>query len=316
MHHRHDTLLRRLLASLLILAVLSLAACGGLAASADLDPDKKTVTVSSTFLRDMVRVLVGDAVNLQLIIPAGEDPHLYKPLPADRKKITDADLVLYHGLHFEGKMVDALEAYGIAVTENLPPDRVGAMDDDGEIVIDPHFWFDIELYKLATERAAEALSELLPEERATIAANLENYKQELDALDAWIRDELATIPEASRYLITPHDAFHYFSRAYDLPVRAPQGVSTDSEVSSAGVEATVNLIIEHQIRAIFAESTTDPARMEKIREDCRAKGFDVRVVSGEGHELFSDSLAPQGQPGDTYVGMMRHNVSLIAENLR
>lgn len=316
MHHRHDTLLRRLLASLLILAVLSLAACGGLAASADLDPDKKTVTVSSTFLRDMVEVLVGDAVNLQLIIPAGEDPHLYKPLPADRKKITDADLVLYHGLHFEGKMIDALEAYGIAVTENLPPDRVGAMDADGDIVIDPHFWFDIELYKLATERAAAALIDLLPEERATIAANLDNYKDELDELNAWIRDELATIPAASRYLITPHDAFNYFSRAYGLPVQAPQGVSTDSEVSSAGVEATVNLIIEHEIRAIFAESTTDPARMEKIREDCRAKGFDVRVVSGEGHELFSDSLAPQGQPGDTYVGMMRHNVSLIAENLR
>lgn len=311
-----ENILRRFFATTLVLILLTLTACSP-ATGADLDPNKKTVTVTTTFLQDMVKVLVGeDAVNLQLIIPAGEDPHLYKPLPADRKKISDADLVLYHGLHFEGKMVDALESYGVAVTENLPPDRIGAMDQDGEIIIDPHFWFDIELYKMATERAAEALTELLPEQKATIEENLNNYQKELDDLDAWVREELAKIPEDSRYLITPHDAFNYFSRAYGLPVHAPQGVSTDSEVSSAGVQETVNLIIEHKIRAIFAESTTDPARMKKLQEDCRAKGFDVDVVSGEGHELFSDSLAPAGQPGDTYIDMIRHNVSLIVENLK
>lgn len=153
--------IRQLAACFLVLGLLlGLVACQDKGADKNLDPEKKTVTVTTTFLYDMVNVLVGDKVNLQLIIPAGEDPHLYKPLPADRQKIKNADLVLYHGLHFEGKMVEALEEYGVSVSENFPPEKVGAMDQDGQIIIDPHFWFDIELYKMACERAAMALEEL------------------------------------------------------------------------------------------------------------------------------------------------------------
>ncbi len=280
------------------------------------DGSKKIVTVTTSFLYDMTRVLVGDLVNLQLIIPAGEDPHLYKPLPEDSKKIKSADLVLYHGLHFEGKMVDALEQYGVSVSEKFPADRIGQMDEDGKTIVDPHFWFDLELYALACDRAAEALTELLPEQKELIEKNLSDYKQVLKETDQWIRDELAKIPEDSRYLITPHDAFNYFSRSYGITVHAPQGVSTDSEVSGADVEETINLIVEHKVKAIFAESTTDPARMEKLREDCQRKGFEVKVVSGDGHELFSDSLAAEGQPGDNFIDMLKHNVSLIVENLK
>ncbi|MGX7092287.1 metal ABC transporter solute-binding protein, Zn/Mn family [Hutsoniella sourekii] len=278
--------------------------------------EKKTVTATTSFLNDMVKQLAGDYVNVEMVIPAGEDPHLYVAKPQDLTKIKDADLVLYHGLHFEGKMVHVLEEAGYPVSETFDKEKLGEMDQDGEIVVDPHFWFDIDLYKEATENASKKLIELVPEAKDQIEANTKDYLAQLDEVNAYAAEQIGSIPEENRFLITPHDAFNYFSRAYDIPVHAPQGVSTDSEVASADIEETVNFIVDNKVKAIFAESTTDPARMEKLQEACKAKGFDVKVVSGEGQELFSDSLAPEGQVGDTFIDMVRHNVDLITSNLK
>ena len=277
---------------------------------------KKIVTVTTSFLYDMVDNLVGDKVEKEFIIPAGEDPHLYTAKPQDLEKIKNADLLLYHGLHFEGKMVDVLEKKGSAVSRTFKKEDIGEMEEDGKVVVDPHFWFDIKLYKEATKNAAEDLEKLLPEEKESIEKNLESYLAKLDELDKENKEKISSIPEASRYLITPHDAFNYFSRAYNIPVKAPQGVSTDSEVANKDIEDTVNFIVKNKVKAIFAESTTDPMRMEKLKEAVKAKGFDVKVVSGEGQELFSDSLASEGQVGDNYIDMYKHNVDLIVENLK
>lgn len=282
----------------------------------DENTDKKIVTVTTSFLYDMVGQLAGEFVERELIIPAGEDPHLYVAKPEDLKKIEEADMVLYHGLHFEGKMQDVLEAKGYAVASTFADDKIGKMEENGETVIDPHFWFDIDLYKEATVNAAEKLKELLPDNKEDIDAHLAAYLEELTALDEENKAALDGIEKENRYLITPHDAFNYFSRRYDIEVVAPQGVSTDSEVANKDLEDTVDFIVEHGVKAIFAESTTDPARMEKLKEACAAKGFDVKVVSGEGNELFSDSLAPEGEDGDTYIDMYKHNVRLITENLK
>ena len=278
--------------------------------------EKKVVTVTTSFLYDMVYNLVGDKVDRELIIPAGEDPHLYTAKPQDLEKIKKADLLLYHGLHFEGKMVDVLEKRGSAVARSFKKEDVGEMEQDGKVVVDPHFWFNINLYKEATRNAAEDLEKLLPEEKENIEKNLKDYLAKLDDLDKENKEKINSIPESSRYLITPHDAFNYFSRAYNIPVKAPQGVSTDSEVANKDIEDTVNFIVKNKIKAIFAESTTDPMRMEKLKEVVNAKGFDVEVVSGQGKELFSDSLAPEGQAGDSYIDMYKHNVDLIVENLK
>lgn len=300
-------------------ALLLLAACAGpqgnITQSTQMT-EKKIVTVTTSFLYDMVKNLAGDRIERELIIPAGEDPHLYLAKSADLQKIQKADLLLYHGLHFEGKMQEALASKGYAVSETFDRSRVGSMSEDGETIEDPHFWFDIDLYKEAVENTSLKLQELLPEAKAEIAANETKYLAELDALDEENRTLLESIPESGRFLITPHDAFNYFSKRYGIPVMAPQGVSTDSEVANKDIENTVNFIVEHQVKAIFAESTTDPARMEKLREACLAKGFDVKVVRGEGRELFSDSLAPEGEAGDTYLSMYRHNVKLIVDNLK
>lgn len=280
------------------------------------DGDKKTVTVTTSFLYDMVGQLAGDAVNRELIIPAGEDPHLYVAKPQDLQKIEKADLLLYHGLHFEGKMQDVLEKKGYAVADSFTKEKLGVMEEDGHEIIDPHFWFDLDLYKEATTNAANKLMELLPEQKEAIEKNLKAYLEELDRLDAENKELLSSIPEESRYLITPHDAFNYFSKRYEIPVMAPQGVSTDSEVANKDIQDTVDFIVEKKVKAIFAESTTDPARMEKLKEGAKAKGFEVEVVSGEGNELFSDSLAPEGEEGDSFVEMYRHNVKLIVDHLK
>lgn len=278
--------------------------------------EKKTVTVTTSFLKDMVTQLAGDYINTELIIPAGEDPHLYVAKPQDMEKLSKADLVLYHGLHFEGKMIDALEKTGFAVTSTFKESSLRIMEEDGEQITDPHFWFDIDLYKEATSNASEKLAELLPENKEEIEKNKEKYLAELDNLDAENREKLSQINTENRFLITPHDAFNYFSRRYDIPVMAPQGVSTDSEVANKEIDDTVNFIVEHKVKAIFAESTTDPKRMEKLKELAGKKGFEVKVVSGEGNELFSDSLASEGEDGETYIDMYRHNVNLIYENLK
>ncbi|MDK6234016.1 metal ABC transporter solute-binding protein, Zn/Mn family [Aerococcus sanguinicola] len=303
---------------LLVVGVFVLSACskGSDQQKSQAEGGKLNVVVTTSFLNDMVQQLAGDYVSSNMIIPAGEDPHLYEAKPQDLEKLKGAELLIYHGLHFEGKMVDVLEQRGKAVTADFDEKALGNMDQDGETIVDPHFWFDIDLYKQATEKCSAYLIEALPEHKEAIEKNTAAYLKQLDDLDQENKEKIAGIPEAQRYLITPHDAFNYFSRRYNIPVKAPQGVSTDTEVANKDIEDTVNFIVDHKIKAIFSESTTDPARMKKLQEACKAKGFDVKVVSGEGQELFSDSLAPVGQTGDNFIDMYRHNVDLITNNLK
>ena len=304
-----------------ICLIFSLSACGDKANISKDDKvelkshNTKNIVVTTSFLYDIVEQIAGDTVNVELIIPAGEDPHLYIAKPEDLKKLQSADLVLYHGLHFEGKMVEVLDKLGISVSKQFPKDKIGSMEEDGQVIIDPHFWFDISLYKMAVEETKKALSNLNPKDSDLYEKNTEKYLSELTQLDNYIIENIQKIPEGQRYLITPHDAFNYFSKSYGITVKAPQGVSTSSEVSNADIQETIDFIVEHKIKAVFAESTTDPARMEKLREGVVAKGFDVKIVKGHGNELFSDSLAPKGQEGDNYIDMYKHNVDLIVSNL-
>lgn len=300
----------------LLASCFALFACQSKSGGEKKTADKPSVTVTTSFLYDMVYQLAGDSVKRELIIPAGEDPHLYVAKSSDLKKLQKADLVLYHGLHFEGKMVEALEKTGVAVAKNFPKDKIGTMDEDGEKVVDPHFWFDISLYQSAVEVASEELQKVVPDKADDIKAKTKKYLAELDDLDAWVKESLKDIPKESRYLVTPHDAFNYFARRYDFTLYAPQGVSTDSEVANSDMIDTVNLIIKHKVKAIFTESTTNPERMKKLQEAVAAKGGKVEVVTGEGKELFSDSLAPEGEDGDTYIDMYKHNVNLMMKYLK
>lgn len=277
--------------------------------------EKPKVTVTTSFLADMVHEIGGNELEIELLIPAGSDPHLYQPKAQDLEKISTADIVLYHGLHFEGKMVDVLEEYGVAVTKDFKANQIGEMEENGQKQIDPHFWFDIDLYKQATLTASKALQEQFPELKDTFTNNTEQYLNELDTLKSWVATELEKLPIEQRNLVTPHDAFNYFAKSNDFVVYAPQGVSTDSEVSNQQIAETVDFIIQNKVPAIFVESTTNPDRMKKLQEAVKAKGGSVEVVMSEDEALFSDSLAPAGEHGDSYVEMYQHNINVIIQHL-
>ncbi len=277
---------------------------------------KKIVTVTTSFIYDMVNNIADDKVKLELIIPYGVDPHLYQAKPEDLEKIKRADLLLYHGLHFEGKMQDILKKDGHAITSTFKNEDLINMVEDGFEVVDPHFWFDLSLYKEAFKNTCDELVRLIPEEKENFENKTALYLEELDALHEESKKKIDEIDEKSRFLITPHDAFNYFSRSYNIEVVAPQGISTESEVSNADMENTAQFIVDHEIKSIFTESTTNPEKMKKLQEICKSKGFEVFVIHGEGKELFSDSLAPEGEVGDTFIDMFRHNVDLIVDNLK
>lgn len=305
----------------------------------------KVVTVTSSFLKDMVYQLAGDFCTIELIIPEGTDPHVYVAQPADLKKLENADLVLYQGLLFEGKMQDVLEKTGLAVTRVLDEDMLIHNDEEHEHdeehececgeehghgehghdehhhghvhgEIDPHFWFDIGLYKEVVKGVSEDLIKLMPEHAEAIKTREVAYQGELDELHTRCIEAINNIPKERRFLVTPHDAFSYFGRSYDIEAVAPLGISTDSEVGAKDIEDTVNFIVDNKIPAIFVESTTNPDRMAKLQEAAKAKGWEVKVVGGEGQELYTGSLAPKGQDADTYVKMYWHNVKLITDNLK
>lgn len=190
------------------------------------------------------------------------------------------------------------------------------MEEEDGTVADPHFWFDIELYKQAFTAVKKTLAEHNPDDAELYEKNYEAYITELDKLNQFVTDRINEIPEDSRMLITPHDAFGYLESSYDIEVHAPQGFSTDSEVSNNQIQATAELITDNNIKSIFVETTTNSDRMIRLQEIVSSQGGDVEVISGKDKELLSDSLAPEGSPGDTYLTMYRHNINIIADHLK
>lgn len=272
------------------------------------------VTVTTSFLADMVQQITDGTVELTQLIPAGSDPHTYSPQARDLEAILEADLIIYHGLRFEAQIAEILEDYGHSVTQTFDPaDLIKVSDNSAEV--DPHYWFNLDLYQQSVSEAQVILTEAAPELTAVFAANTEAYLKELEALAVWTDEQLALLPIEERILVTPHDAFSYFAQQNGFVVYAPQGISTESEVSNEQIVRTVEFIVDHQVPAIFLDTTSNPQAMQKLQEGVQQQGAEVKMVSGENQELFSDSLAPQGQPYDTYIEMYRHNVSLIVEYL-
>lgn len=278
--------------------------------------DTTQIAVTTTFLYDMVNILDEDINHyaVDLIIPAGEDPHVYSPKASDLRKMMEAEFVLYQGLDFEGRMMDLLET-GIAVADDLNRDELVELEEEEGMVVDPHFWFSITLYKEALNNVYDVLVQNNPENEAQYEENLNAYIESLDTLDEYIQTELDKVPDEQRMLITPHDAFGYLGREYDIEVHAPQGFSTESEVSNREITDIAMLIVENNIPAIFVETTTNPDRMTRLQEIVESEGHEVEVVSGESKALLSDSLAPEGEVGDTFIDMYKRNIDIIVEHL-
>jgi manganese/zinc/iron transport system substrate-binding protein len=271
--------------------------------------------VSTTgMVAEVVERVGGERVRVSALMGAGVDPHLYKPSPGDISALSKADAIFFSGLHLEGKMGDVLERLGrskpaVAVAEGIEPDRL--IDLEGGQV-DPHVWFDVALWSETIEVVREAMTIFDPSSADAYARNAEAYRLELADLDEEVRSRIAEIPEHRRVLVTAHDAFGYFGRAYDVEVRGIQGISTESEAGVREINELVDELVDRRIPAVFVESSVSDRNVRALVEGCEARGHRMRI----GGQLYSDAMGAAGTPEGTYPGMVRHNVGTIAEALR
>ncbi len=277
----------------------------------------ETVSVVATtgMIADAARVVGGDRVAVEALMGPGVDPHGYRQTRSDITRMARADLVLFHGLDLEAQLADLLADLGrrqpvVSVAENLPRDRLVAHDDYAD-KFDPHVWMDPDLWAEVVIAVRDALVAVDPEGTAAYGANAERYLEELDALARYAREVLSTVPEEQRVLLTSHDAFNYFGRAYGFEVVGIQGISTESEAGLSRVRTLVDLLVERDVRAVFVETSVSDRNVRALAEGAAAAGHDVRV----GGELFSDAMGDEGTWEGTYVGMIDHNATTVARAL-
>ena len=272
------------------------------------------VVTTTGMLADAVENVGGDRVEIEALMGPGIDPHLYKATEGDVQRLVDADLVVFNGLHLEAKLGEVLERIGdkaVAATDGIDRERLLSPPEfSGQH--DPHVWFDVELWAEVVRHLADVLAERDPEGAAAYERNVKAYLAELDELHADVRAQLERVPEDRRVLITAHDAFNYYGRAYGLEVRGLQGISTATEAGTADVQELAEFIADSEIPTLFVESSVSPRAIEAVREAVRARGFEVEVAK---ESLFSDAMGDEGTPEGEYTGMVRHNTRVIAEGL-
>ncbi|MEM6678616.1 MAG: zinc ABC transporter substrate-binding protein [Pseudomonadota bacterium] len=274
-----------------------------------------TVVATTGMIADAVRNLGGEAVSVEALMGPGVDPHAFRQTRSDIAAMTGADLVLWHGLYLEAQMEDFLRQLAerkpvTAVAEGLPQDLLIAHDDYDD-KFDPHVWMDPALWRRVISAVADAMSAVRPEAAETFAARAETYGAEVAALGAYTHDILSTVPEASRVLLTAHDAFNYFGATYGFDVVGIQGISTESEAGLARIEDLVAMLVERDIRAVFVESSVSDRNIRALVEGAAARGHEV-VIGGE---LYSDAMGEPGTYEGTYLGIIDHNTTTIARAL-
>ncbi len=305
---------RKLLLTLLTVALGALVACGSNDNAAN-DSGRPKVVATTGQIGDAVANIGGDAVELTTLLGPGIDPHLYIPTEGDVSAFSNADAIFYNGINLEAQMtrvLDQLTSRGktvVAVGEALPEDEL--LEWTGGAYADPHVWNDPTRWSLGVEAIRDALIELDPDNEAAYRANADAYLAEIAQADAFAREQYARIPEERRVLITAHDAFGYLGNAYGLEVIGLQGISTESEASTADVRDLANLIVQRQIPALFVETSVSPRTIESVQAAVRDQGFEVKI----GGQLFSDALGETGSGAETYTGMLRANAQTIADAL-
>lgn len=299
---------------------LWLAACSppsaGTAGAAGSEGVALRVLTTATMVGDMVEAIGGERVAVDNLMGPGVDPHLYRPSVMDLRRVDRADGIFYIGLHFEELMQGVLEQRKkaghkvFALSDAIP--REDLLDAEGiEDMFDPHIWFDVELWAQCVDAVLEGLIELDPEGRAYYEERAEAHRQELAELHQWALRKVAELPEEKRILVTSHDAYSYFGRAYGFQVVGLIGVSTSSEAGLADITRLIDFIRRNQIAAIFVESSVSPRALQRVSRDSGAK---------IGGELFSDALGARGEERlgfdvGTYPGTVRYNLTTIVEGL-
>ena len=265
---------------------------------------------------DLAQEIGGDDVEVKSLMGPGTDPHLYKAREKDIRLLANADIVLYNGLHLEGKLGDVLEKMAkkkpvIPVAEVIPEARLHQMAGAAD-THDPHVWFDVTLWMRVAERIRDALVEAAPKNKAGFESRASKLLDRMKKLHEWAKTETAEIPKERRVMITAHDAFGYFGEAYDFEVRGIQGISTEDEAGVKDINTLVDFIASRGIKAVFVESSVPRKNIEALVEGCTAKGHPLKI----GGELFSDAMGAEGTKEGTYIGMVEHNVRTIVAALK
>ncbi len=275
------------------------------------------IVTTTSMITDLVKNVGGDKVSVTGLMGAGVDPHLYKASEGDVSKLSQADMILYNGLQLEGKLVEVFEnmqrqkIYTIAISDALDKkDLIGSTLFASNY--DPHIWFAVENWEKATQFVADELSKALPEHREEFQANAKRYLGALKTLKTELSEEINTLPEEQRRLVTAHDAFNYFGRSFGFDVVGLQGISTATEAGVQDVQKTASYIIDHKVKAIFIESSVPKRTVEALQAAVNSKNHQVAI----GGTLFSDALGNPGTPEGTYIGMFRYNVKTIVNSLK
>jgi manganese/zinc/iron transport system substrate-binding protein len=291
-----------------LLPVLLSFGCGNTVRQKQNSNDKIVAVSSITIINDIVKNIGKDKVEARSICGVGVDPHTYKAKPSDPRLISESDIVFINGFTLEHWIEEMVGNAGgertvVTVTEGITP----MTDEKGFGDPDPHAWFDVKNVKVYAENIAKGLSSIDSKNEEFYMKNLEEYKLKLDSLDYWVAAEIKTIPEEKRVLVTSHDAFRYFGRAYGLEVKGLQGISTEAKVQTEDVKRIIDLIKERDLKSVFIETSVNPKLLEEISSETGAK---------VGGTLFSDSVGDEGTFEGTYIGAVTHNVNTIVNALR
>jgi manganese/zinc/iron transport system substrate-binding protein len=277
------------------------------------------VLATTSIIADAAKRIGGDRVKVDCLMGPGVDPHKYQPSAGDLNKLSSAKLILYNGLHLEGKMNEVLEhtpgSRAVAVTQRLDRNKLRKADIDGG-AHDPHVWFDVTLWRDCVQTIRDEMIAKFPEHEKEFRANADAYLAELTALDAEVREKANKLPKGRRILVTSHDAFGYFADAYGFEVWGLQGVSTASESGTLDVKVLAERIGEKRVPAVFTETSVPSQGLKQVLDTVQKNypGHSVQLVA-DGDALFSDALGDPNTPGGTYVGMVRHNIDVIVRSL-
>ena len=277
--------------------------------------DKPLIVCTTNIIQDGIHQIFGDRLEVVAMMGVGVDPHSYQPTMRDTRLLADADVIVGNGLHLEGKLSEALEQ----LKSRKPVLELGELisvtdlrkTTDFQGVYDPHIWFDPALWNSAITKASDSIGVIL-ELGDAYEGNLTSYVNDLSAISTEWKSKLAEVPDSSRILVTSHDAFWYFGRAFNIEVKALQGISTVTEAGAKDVVDLVNFIVDRKVKTIFFESSVPKERLEAVIDGVKEKGHEITF----GGMLFSDALGDKEQNAETLSKVYEHNLKVIYDGLR
>ena len=300
---------------LLLLAFVGLAACSSQKSSTETGSSKLNVVATNSIIADITKNIAGDKINLHSIVPVGQDPHEYEPLPEDVKKTSQADLIFYNGINLEtggnawftklvenAKKKENKDYY--AVSEGVDVIYLEGQNEKGKE--DPHAWLNLENGIIYAKNIAKRLSEKDPANKETYEKNLKTYVEKLSALDKEAKEKFNNIPEEKKMIVTSEGCFKYFSKAYNVPSAYIWEINTEEEGTPDQIKSLVEKLRKTKVPSLFVESSVDDRPMKTVSKDTN-----IPIYA----KIFTDSIADKGEEGDSYYSMMKYNLEKIAEGL-